>query len=251
MITLKNERLAIKIAEPNLENITYRFDRAGFIVSAVLDGQYEFCSSEGGGSNGVGICSEIVTPQADREVPIGSRYPKFGVGLLLKEDEKPYSFMGVYDTESVEIETTVSENSVVFETAPVDFPYTMKQKKTVSIEGNRLRVAYEVTNTGSEMLEFTEYAHNFLSCNGHALDPSYMLQMTNFAITEDAPFECWLDSRNDGLKVCERDDFVPHHMGYWTNFGAMSPEIFFGAKLAPGESTHWTREYEFVKYDPA
>ena len=81
MITIESNRLSVTIAEPNQECNTCRFDRAGFITQVTLDGEYEFCTKEYGGTNGMGLCSEIKFDPLSVSAPVGGKFLKPGVGI--------------------------------------------------------------------------------------------------------------------------------------------------------------------------
>ena len=65
MITLKSNRLRVRIAEPGeAPNQTHRFDRAGFISEIRLDDRISFCASEPENlshpcTGGRGLCRSI------------------------------------------------------------------------------------------------------------------------------------------------------------------------------------------------
>lgn len=242
MITLKNNRLTVTVAEPNLENITYRFDRAAFITSVVLDGKYEFCSEEGGGSNGVGLCSEIQCDPLSAEVPVGDTFVKFGVGVLTKTEDRPYSMMKQYPCSDFEVKADVKEDGVVFETAAADCKgYALREKKTLSIRDNMIRMEYEFTNAGEKELEFAEYVHNFVAPNGHRMDSSF----NQFSKNSGDRFEWKMLCASEGLCFREVDYFNPDHMNFWTNISAICPEVFYKKALQPGETAKWVREWYF------
>lgn len=244
MLTLEKDRLRVSIAEPNKENVTCRFNRAGFITSVVLDGTYEFCGDEHGGTMGVGLCSEITTDVLSAEAAVGEKFPKFGVGLLTKSDEHPYIFMRTYDTEPFEIRTETGENCVSFYTEPRELGgYALREKKTVSIHDNVLSVDYEVENAGSLEFEYSEYCHNFLTLDFDGVRNSYNLnmQMGNAGY----PYEWRLMYSPSGLVIKARDYFGPHHHNIWSPGFVISPEVYFVKQLLPGESASYRREYEF------
>ena len=244
MIRLEKDRLAVTIAEPNVENNTYRFDRAGFITSVVLDGTIEFCGDEHGGTNGVGLCSEITTDVESSEVEIGAKFPKFGVGLLTKNEDRPYFFMGRYETDPFEVRYECTGNKAVFCTEPKEIDgFALRQKKTVSVHDNVLSVDFEVENAGFRDFEYSEYCHNFLTLDFDGVRNSYNLnmQMGNASF----PYEWRLMYSPSNLVIYGRDYFTPHHHNIWSPGFVICPEVYFVRKLAPGEKAAYRREYEF------
>ena len=109
MLKISSARLEIKIPLPGESpNDTCRFDRSGFISSIVLDGKHSFCATEPTNlahpsSGGVGLCNEFKFDIACDEANIGEMFPKFGIGLFVKPDEKPFCFFQKYATKPFSI----------------------------------------------------------------------------------------------------------------------------------------------------
>ena len=244
MITIKKDRLSVSMAEPNVENNTCRFNRAGFITSVLLDGKHEFCGDEHGGTNGAGLCSEITTDVMSAEVAVGEKFPKFGVGILDKYEPRPYNFFKTYEVSPFEIRTEISEDKVVFYTEPRELGgYALREKKTVSIHDNILSVDYDVENAGSRDFLYSEYCHNFLTLDFDGKRNSFNLnmQMGNAGF----PYEWQISFSPSGLLLKARDYFKPHHHNIWSPGFVISPEVYFVRQLAPGEHAAYRREYEF------
>ena len=244
MIRIAKDRLAVSIAEPNVENNTCRFDRAGFITSVILDGKHEFCGDEHGGTMGVGLCSEITTDVVSAEVAVGEKFPKFGVGILEKYEDRPYSSMKRYEVEPFEITSEVSEDHVIFHEEPKELlGYALREKKTVSVHDNILTVDYEIENAGTRDFLYSEYCHNFLTLDFDGQRNQYNLnmQMGNAGF----PYEWRLMYHPSGLIIKARDYFRPHHHNIWSPGFVISPEVYFVRHLEPGEKAGYRREYEF------
>ncbi|MBR6322349.1 MAG: hypothetical protein IKR59_05730 [Lachnospiraceae bacterium] len=178
MITIESSRLRVTIADPNREYNTSRFDRAGFITQVTLDGKYEFCSAEYGGTGGMGLCSEIKFDPLSEIVPVGGKFLKPGVGILTKIDDAPYHIFKTYPVLPFPISVENRGYQAVFRTTPIDLNgYAIRQKKTVTIYENRLRMDYEFENIGRNRVEFNEYVHNFVTLNHRPVDETYVLEM--------------------------------------------------------------------------
>ena len=183
MIQLKSSRLALHICEPGEKpNQTFRFDRAGFVSEIILDGSRYFCASEPHclvhpSSGGRGFCSEIIfDPSA--EIPVGERFPKFGVGNLLKTDDQPYCFHRKYDAELFPVEWEAHENCAVFHTSGIPcHGYAAEMEKRIAVTDNVMRFDYSMRNTGSKSIQLREYCHNFISIGGMAIGPDYLLSL--------------------------------------------------------------------------
>lgn len=291
MLELKNNRLTIKIAEPNKEHVTSRFDRAGIVTQVLLDGKYEFLAQEdmndgSPSSGGIGLCSEIQCDPLSQIVDIGSRFIKIGVGNLLKDNDEAYFFMNSYDCDDFEISVMPSDSSITFITQPkIINGYGVYQEKTLSIEDNTLVMRHTLKNVGDNEISFEEYSHNFMTLNHKKVNSDYYLtipcldipageihthpESTTFfsdgiglskseesmkfalyAFTPDQMKETeqysWtLKDKVSGISVSEIDDFAVPHITVWSVGDAISPEMFFSATLAPGETVGWTRTWVF------
>lgn len=181
MYTLKNDRLSVTIAEPVKECKTSRFDRAGFITGVKLDGKYDFLGQEdmldgSPSSGGMGLCCEIQCDPMSETVAIGEKFPKFGVGNLIKNEDAPYFFMNTYDGDDFEVSVEVSEDAICFTTAPKELAgYAVSQVKTVRIDGNKLTITSKLKNEGTKDITFDEYCHNFMTLNHKKVNPDYYL----------------------------------------------------------------------------
>ena len=183
MITLQSDCLRVEIAEPGEHpNDCVRFDRAGFITDVVLNNDIHFCASENRNNihpttYGRGLCCEYQM-RTDGEAQVGERYPKLGVGLILKEDDKPYTFTNLtYDIEYFPVDIEASKSQAVFKTGAIPcLGYAAEQTKTVTVEGNTLTVEWEFKNVGEKEIKTGEYCHNFINVDGMAMSPDYVLE---------------------------------------------------------------------------
>jgi len=183
MITLKSNRLRVEIAESGeAPNTTCRFDRTGFITDIILDGSTWFCASEPKNlihpsSGGRGLCNEYQC-DVSQEAQIGEYFPKFGIGLIQKEDDEKYIFHRQYsNVKPFSVNVRAAPDSVIFNTQPEPcLGYALSCGKTITVRDNYLQMDVEVKNTGSKDIEISEYCHNFLSIAGMAIGPDYSLE---------------------------------------------------------------------------
>lgn len=184
MITLKNNTLRVEIAEPGEHpNDGVRFDRAGFVMDVILNNERHFCANEPKNlshptSGGRGFCSEFKM-DVSAEAEIGQPFPKFGVGLITKEDNERYIFHKNYkEIKHFPVSYTANDTEAVFDTEAVEcMGYAMRAHKRVSIDGDTLLMEHTVENVGSKELNIEEYCHNFISIDGMAISPDYKVQM--------------------------------------------------------------------------
>ncbi|MGN1004326.1 MAG: hypothetical protein ACI4O5_05755, partial [Oscillospiraceae bacterium] len=52
----------------------------------------------------------------------------------------------------------------------------LRQRKKITVTGSRLEVEYELENVGEKAISMEEYCHNFLSIDGMAISPDYVLE---------------------------------------------------------------------------
>ena len=284
MITLKSNRLRVRIAEPGeAPNQTHRFDRAGFISEIQLDDRISFCASEPENlshpcTGGHGLCCEFKT-DAGGECAVGEYFPKLGVGLIRKEDDCDYVFHRRYrDVIPFSTAFSANESAATFTTQPLPCRgYAVRTVRRIEVEENRLTLHAELTNTGDRTVIAAEYCHNFISIGGLPLssaycwespqlnspptDPALPVQATEhgfrFAETNRTAFAFRLDFLRPpeldwrlsnaiaGASVCAHESFMPDGIQIWSSGHMICPEVFHNMQVAPGETHGWSRTYRF------
>ncbi|MBN2393725.1 MAG: hypothetical protein JXR84_23535 [Anaerolineae bacterium] len=197
-IVLRSERLTVEIAQPGSIYSGTRFDWISFITQVTLDGAHTFCVPEsltpGKGSGGVGLCNEfgIEEPIGYDDAQPGDLFPKLGIGLLKRSDDAPYNFFRPYEVVApFPIHVTTSATQVAFAVEPVECRgYAVRLTKTVTVEGAGMTIAYALENVGEKLVVTTEYVHNFMRIDEHAIGPDYRLQMpyTIAFAAQEGPF---------------------------------------------------------------
>ncbi|HQE93148.1 MAG TPA: hypothetical protein PLH19_16330 [Anaerolineae bacterium] len=195
-IVLQTDHLVIEIAPAGSVYRGTRFDWTGFITQVTLDGIHTFCVPEsrvpGEGTGGVGLCNEFGIEEVigyDEATP-GEAFPKLGIGLLARPDEKPYNFFRPYEIVApFPIHVTAKATRAKFVVDPVDCRgYAVRLTKVITVKGAELTLAYTLENVGEKPIVTTEYVHNFMGIDGHALGPDYRLRMP-YTMTFSAPPE--------------------------------------------------------------
>jgi hypothetical protein len=184
-IVIQNDRLHVEIARPGARYQGSRFDWTGFITQVRLDGKHTFCASEslkaGQGTGGQGFCNEfgIETPIGYDEARPGEVFPKLGIGLLARPDDRPYNFFFPHEiVERFPLKIEENDTRVVFNQEPLNCRgYAARLKKTLSVEENELRIQYELENTGNRPIITEEYCHNFMALDNTPIGPEYHLQL--------------------------------------------------------------------------
>ncbi|MFD0672159.1 hypothetical protein [Cohnella sp. GCM10027633] len=295
-IALKTDRLAVEIAVPGANYRRTRFDWTGWIQQVTLDGESTFCVDEslvpGEGTGGGGLCNEYGNgePIGYAECGVGERFPKLGVGLLTRPDDGRYDFFRAFELEPFETtyEMSADGRSVRFRTAAKPCNgYAADIVKKVSVDGNRLNVAYELRNVGDKPIRTSEYNHNFVRINGADIGPDYELTLPiasafDYTKPEERPIVAqegnklrWLRTpeagesfyalarefepigadrpswtlvhKPSGAGMTETLDRPLLRLAVWGQTHVASPEMFIDIDAQPGETLRWNRAYEFFR----
>ncbi len=284
-IVIKNDRLYVEIEHPGTWYKGSRFDWTGFITKIIFDSKHSFCTSEsltpGQGSGGGGLCNEfgINTPIGYNEAKPGDKFPKIGTGLLTRPDETDYFFFDKYDVSPFDIRIATDYNTAVFKSEPSECNgYAFVYKKSISVESNILTIDYYLENIGSKQITTEEYCHNFISVDNNFVGPGYILKFPyeikldgipeimdlkdnelHFNKQPEKDFYCrplgfssidqhyWeLNFTPQKVGVREYSNFPVQMVAVWGTTHVVSPEVFIGINLAPGEKQEWSRKYEFL-----
>lgn len=286
MHVLKNNRLKVEIAAPKEVYNGSRFDWTGFITQITLDDAVTFCVPErlekGAGTGGMGLSNEfgIDQPLGYDKIKAEQQFPKIGVGLLTKPDEKDYDFFYHYDVTPAEFQVSQTSSSLTMDAeAHSDNGYGFHLTKAISLLEDQVVIHYTLKNTGDVAFKTNEYAHNFIGMNHETVNENYQLTLpkmnqlnvavgtmkqTNKEVTwpvvPDGDFYAQIDMNEENasynwelyhkeLKAGVRDltCFTPEKMALWGRDHVVSPEVFIAIALSPGETKTWERRYQFYR----
>jgi len=289
-IHLYSDRLDVEVSQPGIAYAGTRFDWTGFVTQVNLDGRHTFCVPEdyrpGQGTGGIGLCNEfgIDAPIGYEEAGVGETFPKLGIGLLGRLDERPYSFWYPHQILAhFPIQVAIQNDQATFTTQPLDCRgYAVRLVKTLRAEKNQLRIDYQLENVGSRPIHTNEYVHNFvgidqrhfgpeyvlnfpyptaieepsaenaiLTCNGAHLiqketpQEAFYARLTGFHQTAEPQWE--LVYQPAGTAMREYDEFTPTRIAVWGTQHVISVEVFHAIDLLPGQTQRWARRYEFLE----
>ena len=242
MIFLNNQRLRVEIAEPGeAPNHRTRFDRAAFISDVLLDGEMRFTASEPKNlvhptSGGMGFCRELRC-DVSAEAKVGEYYPKFGVGLIRKQDEPKYSFFKKY-TDVIPFETTIEHDATTAHFFTASLPclgYALESRRKVKIQDTMLTVETELKNVGEKIIPMEEFCHNFISIDGMAVGSDYHLEIPSAPdlgqnrLNNRRGFSGVLRGEGRGVTFCE---FTAIDTDYAINCEQLKKDIPFTWKLS-------------------
>lgn len=255
-----------------------RFDRTARVVR-IRRGGADFLEVRGladeFGLGGMGVLGYT-------EAGEGGSFLKIGVGRLKKLDAAEYHFARHYPILAMApIRAQRSGNTVscVQQSERVEgYQYAYRKEVQLADEGV-LQLKYHLANIGERPFEFEHYNHNFLRFGGHDVGPQYEVA-TRFAL-ESWPPEPWSRAGRtlrlrapapakgtrsvglelvitpdvNGVTVRHADgqtmriggDFTAQRFALWAVSAALSPEVFFRARIEPGAATQWSRTYAFER----
>lgn len=284
-LTIRSSRLAIELARPGSAiQKGSRFDLTGQAVQVVLDGRHTFCApedfDENRGSGGLGLCNEFwdYSNTLFHSAGCGERFPKMGVGLLLRETGDEYHFMTHYPKQAYPIDMAATDDTATFTVHPAECQgYAGRLEKKLSVINESLLIEYSFENVGTKPIDVMEYNHNFVCIDGHPVGPDYRLRLpypvemaetpgvlsvrgkeitwkgipdTAFycqprVLDRNQPYMWELTHMPSGVGMREYDDFPIDHAALWGKSHVVSVEVFIRLRLAPNESLKWRRKYEF------
>lgn len=289
-IRIESESLTVEIGKPG--NYTgSRFDWTGFIKQVTLrDYGHTFCTVEshkpGQGTGGKGLCNEfgIRAPIGYDNVEIGQQFPKIGVGLLTRTNEKPYDFFSNYAVDPFVVHTDTTTDSVRFVSEAKNCRgYAVIFEKVISVKGYELNISYTLDNVGTEPIVTNEYVHNFIALNNKPIGPDYVLRFPNEVMPSDEiselqreglsienneilwkepvskvfyslfagfqnptpPYYWELVHKKEKVGLRESGSEAVSSMALWGEPHVVSPEVFIDINIKPGEIQKWNRTFKF------
>lgn len=286
---LKNKNIEIQIDHP-LENYCFsRFDWTGKISSVKYkDIQVAGVERPNGAEehiHGKGFYNEFGIEEAlgYQEAAKGAWFHKIGIGILKKDDEE-YRYDKMYQIKPLEfiIETDSNHIQIACQ-GPLTNGFGYFLRKYISLLESGFVIRYFLQNTGSQVINTSEYNHNFIAINKDLVGQNYLLKFPfelhselfkesidpggQVAIgrkefrfnnpSEDPFFFSHINSGNEvpaswelehlasGLTICESCDFLSQKVNLWGWKHVISPELFLKIQVLPGQSISWTRTYLF------
>lgn len=238
----------------------------------------------GNGCGGVGLSNEfgIEQPVGFQEAQAGELFPKFGIGLLRKPDDAAYDFSRAYDiVHAFYSEVETSADSIKITVEPIECNgYAARLVKTIRAWNTTLEISYAFENVGQKIIDTHEYIHNFIGIDRQPISSNYLLEFPaavqleenasvglealsitgnrvqfkdtlpslylrplTFLQTDQPQWTMQLQKEKVGLS--ETVSFVPMRIAVWGTFHVLSPEIFVGIHVEPGQTQQWKRTYHF------
>ena len=297
MTVLENKRLRLEIIDTNQKSPFHgpRFEWSGMVWQITLDGRHTFCrvpASPNAINDGVGLAEEAAEPLGFDEAGEGGEFVRLGIGVLRKHNNEPYGFWKPYpivDAPSFDVACTprsVTHTQVL--RGPRGWAY--RYSKTVALADDKpaLTITHELENIGAKPITTSQYNHNFMIIDKHAVGPGYSACF-GFKPAADGDSDLrgivefadtCIGYRNafDGkplfvaikgfASVIEHNRIIVQHqqsdtgvgiagdfplakLHFFTTPEMICPEPFVAINVEPGEKQQWTRIYTFRAGDDA
>jgi hypothetical protein len=213
-------------------------------------------------------------------VPGKGSFLKMGVGILLRTTEGPYSQKADYPVvrvpEVVERHSDSSYRSVLSQSDYYGYSYILE--KEIRVRDYEMEYRYKLQNSGTKVLSFGEYVHNFYRLGTGSKAEDYRLSGNLKAMPEqkevllksghsfrlppfqetcacrlmgwqleeaDSPFFLRLSNPANGLYVQETTEAPVVRSFLWALPDTVCPEMIVQMKALPGETVGWKRTYQF------
>lgn len=289
---LQSDVLTVKVMNPNSParyNQGVRFSPVAAVLQVSLHGK-EFLynpTQHDSLREGAGLASEfdILTeggPPGFAEAQIGEGFVKIGVGVLQKARDT-YDFFSL-DEILERAQTTVnwSKTNASFQQicrGVNGYAYTLKAD--LLVEGSRVIIHWQLSNTGTKAFSTVQYVHNFFSLDEKPVGPGYVLEFSHpiqpsYVEGSEPDVSHWRDSQitfdstikthvnitipseGDGrtgiVRVFHRETgqeivvTTPSPISRTFIHATrryLCPEQFVTISLQPGASHQWSRLYDF------
>ena len=289
-IILKNSRIELLVDLPEDNYQLSRFDWTGKIVGLKFDSVCLTTSEEKSAKNssflGQGFYNEfgIKSPLGFIEAKEGEWFHKIGIGLLKKQG-KVYDFNKPYEMKPAVFKTTTTASSIILScTAQTANGYGYVLTKKIVLLADGFKVLYVLKNTGSKVIETSEYCHNFLameylSSDRYSLNFSFIpapsrfnetinpnnyigfkmnkvsmlkglnqtFYFSNLSGSKLVSSKWELQDHLNKVSISEQGDFETRMVNLWGAGHVVSPELFVAIELAPHKSFSWQRTYSIRK----
>jgi hypothetical protein len=123
---------------------------------------------------------EAFTPIEYSETKTGGSFLIIGVGMLYKQDDKPYAFSRLYQMLNAgKWSVKKKSDNVLFIHDLTDKLYSYHYEKTVQLTKDKpeLVLSHTLKNTGTKTIETSVYDHNFFVIDKHPIGPGLVVKV--------------------------------------------------------------------------
>ena len=294
---ISNDEVEMKIYLPDPENGLYRatrFDWSGVIGSVTYrDHEYFGYWKETHDplfhEDLTGPVEGYLAPGPGyEEAAPGEHFIRIGVGVLEKEEEEEYNWMGTYKiADHGTWKVDQGEDWIKFtHEITTDFGYAYVYQKTIRLTKEGFTIGHVLLNKGEKIIETDQFNHNFFMIDGEPSGKAFSLSFP-FEVSTQDDSNGILSTEGNTLKfnedlvdnhvfvVLEGYDGTPEHhqvtvqnnksgagvtftvdqplhrLVFWACETTLSPENFIWISVRPGNSMEWNAEYQLFEIDPA
>jgi hypothetical protein len=225
------------------------------------------------------------------QIKPGGAFMRIGIGTVRKPDETAYRPFSTYDiVDPGKWTIHKHKDRIEFQhRLRSDDGYAYVYTKTVRLVKGmpRLLIEHTLKNTGDKVIESTQYNHNFFVIDREVVGPDVVakfvftpnplrgfsnraevrgpeivfpqeLQGKNGVFTELAgagaevkDYDFRLENLKTGAGVHITSDIALLKVNFWAIRTVAVVEPYIQLRIAPGQETHWTIQYDFYKLPPA
>jgi len=299
---ITNGQIAARLYLPNAQDGYYRgtrFDWSGVVYSLTYEGHQYFGQwfekyDPKLHDAIMGPVEEFLTGDSSPgydEAKAGETFIRIGVGRVKKGDDKQYQRFGYYEVvDPGKWTVRKGANWIEFEqelSDPSGYAYVYRKKMSLTKGKPELVIAHTLKNTGREVIETSQYNHNFFVMDNSktgpgtavvfAFDPKAQKELGGMAevrgkelvfLKELAPgqsvftefagfgdtakdYDIRMEHRNIGMGVRIRGDRPLEKVVFWSISTTFCPEPYVKMRIEPGREFKWALHYDFYTMPPA
>jgi hypothetical protein len=180
---ISNKLIHARLYLPDIENGYYRgtrFDWSGVIASLEYSGHNYFGQWFENYSPTLhdAIMGPVddFTPVGYNEAKPGDTFLKIGIGMIVKPDDKPYTFSRTYPTDDLgKWDVRIEPHQALYIHILDDRDYHYTYEKTVRLVGDKpsMVLTHAFKNRGKNTIETLVYNHNFFVINNQPVGPGF------------------------------------------------------------------------------
>lgn len=286
---LRHDTTVLTVALPDAQTGYYRgprFDWGGMVIQAEWHGHTCFTELKRPHDpllhdHAAGACEEFgfSGPDGYDETPVGGRFLKIGVGALVRDTAKPYSFGHPYPiAEAAGWKVEPGESALRFvQDFTLDAHLAYHYEKTVTVRSDGFRIARRIEARGDRPIITTHYCHNMFAIDQQPIDgtwrmelgwdavanhsaPSFTMTGRTLSLVGPVSRTVWTDfswpvapattdlslihgASQTTIRIVT--DAPPASMSFYAEATAICPEPFVNVRAEPGSACTWTTDYIF------
>lgn len=293
---LYSDRLAVEVMDPlaatgDRYNTGLRFTPLAAVLGVTMDGhtylynpiEHDQVSDHGGLASEFDLVTpddpDAWMPPGYHDAAPGEGFVKVGVGVLAKPATRYSLFSKLTAITLPLVQVTWQDSAAAFtQSCQGVNGYAYELTAWVECVSNRLKIDWQLTNTGTKPLTTRQYAHNFFRFDEHDVGPGYVLhfpydfqaqglmpqqqqhgrqihfqrripQWVNLVVPYPQAYQgfnqCVLEHHPGGQRVTCLTSMAGMRTAIHGRPDYVSPEQFIQIQLTAGQTARWERGYVF------